>query len=159
MALSRGARERLKILWPALLKSFVWLIWNAFFGLGVLFPILLFTGIFKSTAELYKKLTFHHIGEKIFDEGILLFFCNALMAAAFIEYILSKVESGKSLTVLLSFSFMFSFLVTCMIFGTIYLFDSQNLNITVIQYYNFGLAWFTFYYCMLVKTIIYLQES
>ncbi len=127
--------RKLQVIKKPIAKSSFWIFWNSFFGLGVLIHIMLFKSVFNNTTEVYKKLTTEYILHKILEEGIIIFFCKALMAACMIDYILSKVDYGKIFVSLMFVGLMMSFTLTCLIFGSTYLFESSNINQSFLNYF------------------------
>lgn len=140
------------------LKSIGWISWNSLFGLGVLVPLFVFTSMINPDAAKQYNVSLEQILEKIASEGILIFFCNAIMAACLIDYIISKIDFGKMFLSLMFITLLMSFLLTCLIFGTSYLLKSDFLKREFLEDFQIGLAVFTVIYCSFFKVLLFYYE-
>ena len=134
-------------------KSFKWTILNTCFGL---FPLLL-VGIVNILTN--GKEGHHQIDHLIYEGGIILFVCSAIMGAVAVDYLLSGEKVGG---IELFAIYIFPLLLTGFMALEFLLVCLQKLNKFALAYNSkktIILVIVSLSYCILAKSSLYLKED
>lgn len=143
---------------PGLKKAFTWCSLNVLFGLLPLLLLLMLASmtIDPKEADAYKE----RIAHSTFRECAVMFFFCAIMGAALVDFVLSKVRPATNLT---SFAINVSplgmlILVTVLFVGGNHG-DPARINFDLYGQFQTVIIVFSSLYCLIVKTYLYLKEK
>ncbi|NET34617.1 MAG: hypothetical protein F6K19_21750 [Cyanothece sp. SIO1E1] len=138
------------VIWKSFLKALFWLLINWFFGLFTLIVSIFFQSFIPNVAVTM---------EKVIEEGVLLFFCVAISAAAMVDYIFVKPKFPKYI----EFGFYacpFVCLVfSSLVFSQLFFHQNQSYNLDKLITVQTIIIVLTVFYCLGLKTIIFVSES
>lgn len=146
--------SKIVLLSRSICKTIVWTTWNSLFGLA---PILVIYFI-KTYDQSNESLTYSLIKGKILSDGIILFFCTALMGSVCIDYILMIKNIHKYFVAALLVLSFTTLLTVSIIFGNLFFHPSGNYNLNVLYGWQNFIILLSGCFCLVFKTILFYKE-
>lgn len=146
--------NKIILLSRSICKTIVWTTWNSIFGLAPIFVIY----FIKSYDQSNEWLTYSFMKGKILSDGIILFFCTALMGAVCIDYILIKKNIQKYfLTFIITLS-LATLSSVSIIFGDLFFHPNGNYNLNILYGLQNFFILLSGCFCLVFKTILFYKE-
>lgn len=147
--------QKIILLTGSVSKTLVWTLWNTLFGLAPLVTIFFIRSYSKSNSW----LTNEFIMNQVIEEGIIMFFCVALMSGVSIDFILSKIKLHKYLTAFIVILTMSSLICVSLIFSSLYFHPESEYDKQVLIDWQSFFIFLSGVFCLIFKTILFYKEG
>lgn len=132
-------------------KTLAWTLWNSIFGFAPMFVIIFinFKSFLFPDTPTDSMLTWGGIGQKVMSDGLVMFFCCALMGEAGIDYVLSsKIKAHRYTSFIIAGSTLIFLVGVSILFGIFFNFPEINKNYTLLYKFQNVLIMITGIFCL-----------